>query len=207
MSDELSFRDVQGLIAIGLAHDFWRGQWATVEEAHIHRPPHRLRRISDGEMFAANVKVTRIMLEEVKLGVDPDRIVEILEDPDGVRVGRWVDANMTYRNSSDLLGPYYDQWRDDVRRQAQSLTTKFSEDGFAETLSMYAYFASTVANHWWSGPGWRSKANALLTETSELPPGLPVGLQDRDVVRRMLLDSPDVLGTEALEWLVSQGLG
>jgi hypothetical protein len=80
---------VLGLAAIVLAHDFWRGQWGTVEDAHIHRPPHRIRRISDGEMFAANIKVTRIILEELRSGFDLHRIVERLTDPSELRVRHW----------------------------------------------------------------------------------------------------------------------
>lgn len=207
MSDELSPSEVDGLVAIGLAHDFWRGQWATVEEAHIHRPPHRLRRISDGEMFAANVGVTRIMLDEMRSGFDPERIVELLTDPNAVRVGHWVGAEMQHRDVPDLLGPYYDQWRTDVSEEADRISDRISKDGYVETLSMYAFFASTIANHWWGGPGWSFVVTAFLDQIDELPPGLPLDLQDHGVVRRLLLDAPDALGTEALEWFVHQGLG
>jgi hypothetical protein len=48
--------------------------------------------------------------------------------------------------------------------------------------------------------------DAFLDVIDEPPPGLPTGLRDPEVVRRMLLDRPDLLGAEALEWCVHQGL-
>jgi len=203
---ELSPGEIEGLVAIGLAHDFWRGQWATVEEAHIHRPPHRIRRISDGEMFAANIKVTRIMLGAMRSGFDLERIVERLTDPSELRVGHWEGTEVRYRDAADLLGPYYDEWCTAVRDNAESISNQTSEDGLGEVLAKYANFAAFVAPHWWSGPDWPAMVNAFVDGIEEPPPGLPPGLRDREVVRRILLDNPAVLGTDAVEWCVRQGL-
>lgn len=203
---ELSRGEVEGLAAIGLAHDFWRGQWATVEQAHIHRPPHRIRRISDGEMFAANIKVTRIILQVLRSGFDLERIVEWLTDPSELRVGQWDGTEVRYRDVADLLGPYYDEWCTAVRDQAESISNQISEDGLGEVLAKYANFAGLFAPHWWSGPDWPAMVNAFLDVVDEPPPGLPPGLRNREVVRGLLLDKPDLLGTEALEWFVRQGL-
>ncbi|OBH40532.1 hypothetical protein A5690_24745 [Mycobacterium intracellulare] len=205
-SRELSREEIEGLAAIGLAHDFWRGQWATVEEAHIHRPPHRIRRISDGEMFVVNVKVTRIMLQELRSGFAIERIVERLTDPGELRVGHWVGTEVHYRDIADLLGPRYDEWCAAVDDKAQWIESQISADGFATVLAKYASFAALVAPHWWSGPDWPAMVDAFLDVTDEPPPGLPTGLRDRQVVRGMLLDRPDLLGAEALEWCVSKGL-
>jgi hypothetical protein len=203
---ELSPGEIEGLAAIGLAHDFWRGQWATVEEAHIHRPPHRIRRISDGEMFAANIKVTRIILEKLRSGFDLHRIVERLTDPSEFRVGHWVGTEVRYRDVAVLLGPYYDEWCTAVRDKAEWISNQISEDGLGEVLAKYANFAAFVAPHWWSGPDWPTMVNAFLDEIDEPPPGLPPALRDQEVVRRILLNNPALLGTEALEWFVRQGL-
>ncbi|MGY0479532.1 hypothetical protein ACW5SQ_09320 [Mycobacteroides abscessus] len=203
---ELSTDEVDGLIAIGLAHDFWRGQWSTVEEAHIHRPPHRIRRISDGEMFAANIKVTRIMLEEFRSGFDLERVVQRLTEPGQLRVGRWEGTELCHRDVTDLLGPYYEEWCGAVQKKAEWISNQISEDGLREVLVKYVTFANLVAPHWWSGPDWPEMVTTFLDTVDELPPGLPPALQDRDVMHRILLSSPDSLGTEALEWLVCKGL-
>lgn len=167
---DLSLDEIEGLVSIGLVHDFWRGQWATVEEAHIHRPPLRIRRMSDGDMFAANIKVTRILLGQLRLGFDLERIVERLTDPTELRVGHWVGTEICYRDVADLLGPYYDVWCAAVRDKAEWISNQVAEDGPAEVLAKYANFAALVAPHWWSGPDWPAMVDAFVDVMDGLPP-------------------------------------
>jgi hypothetical protein len=199
-----------GLAAIGLAHEFWRGQEGTVEAAHIDR------RISDGEMFAANVVATRICLEQLRrwqLGhFDPKAVAA--QYPEAVaaqlsgelRVAHWEGGHLSYRDAADLLGPYYDAWRSAIADEARQLSDRIVEQGLLEVLAKYADFASLAAPHWWGGPGWPAMVDAFVDAMEGLPPGLPDGLRNRQTVRRLLLDAPGVLGTEALQWCVEQGI-
>jgi hypothetical protein len=199
--------DALGLVAIGLAHDFWRGQWETVEQAHIHRPPHRMRRITDGEMFQINVKITRIMLEELRLGFDLDEVVKRLTD-DGLYASSWVPgaADQQKRSVADLLGPYYDDWRAAVQDTAAQISHDIEESGLVDVLTRYARFATLTAPHWWSGPGWPAMVDAFVDGLQEPPPGLPLGLANLRVVRDLLHHHPDRLGAQVLQWCVDHGI-
>jgi hypothetical protein len=136
------------LVAIGLAHEFWRGQ-DTVEGVHIHRPPGRIRRIDDGEMFTANVRITRICLRHLR------------DEPEldfGAMVDEFVGSDEPLagdRTVEDLLGPNFVGWENAVYQRVDRLMEEFDEKGFEETINKIASFALWVAPHWWGRPSGR----------------------------------------------------
>ena len=177
-----------GLIAIGLAHEFWRGQ-GPVENRHLGH-----RHINDGEMFTANVRVTRICLRHLRGGIDFD---DLLNELSSVPLAG-------DRTARDLLGPDFAQWESAVLNRVDDFRESFAEDddGVLKVFSSLAGFANVVAPHWWSGPKWAAMVDAFVDGLT----GLPLGVADKDVLRTTLLDAPDDLGIDALEWCVRRGI-
>jgi hypothetical protein len=195
MSDRDEFL---GLVAIGLAHEFWRGQDA-VEGVHIHRPPARIRRIDDGEMFTANVRITRICLRHLR------------DEPEldfGEMVAEFMMSAVPLagdRTIEDLLGPNYNEWEIAVLSRLDELLEQSEDEdgGFEELISSLAKFAMFVAPHWWGGPYWPAMIDAFVDSLGDQ---LPPGVTDKQALRATLLEAPDDLGVEALEWCVDKDM-
>jgi hypothetical protein len=90
--------DVRMIASVGLARAAWRN--TEVEDAHAGNG---LRRIDDGEMFAANVATTRLIHRylDASSGIDWAGLANELVRSDRVAGARTV---------SDLLGELYDGW-------------------------------------------------------------------------------------------------
>lgn len=177
------------LAAIGLTQRVWRN--AGVEGVHGGGTDSR---ISDGEMFAANVATTRLVLEYLKSFpvVDWDALANALVDSNRV-VGR--------RTVSDLLGEIYDEWVETAHSVIATQRDMMSQYGFDFVLWFDAV-SSFDANYWWGSPLWPALVAAFIHGLTESPPGTNI-----EELRRGLIDAPDTMDPEILDWCASHLIG
>lgn len=172
------------LAAIGLTQRAWRN--AEAEGVHGGGTE---RRISDGEMFAANVATTRLVLHNLGSfpAVDWDALANALADSDRF-AGR--------RTVSDLLGELYDEWVDTAHSVIATQQDMMSQYGPDFVLWFNAN--SSIGSNWWGSPRWPQLVVAFTEGLTELPPGTNI-----EELRRGLTDAPDAMDSKILDWCVS----
>lgn len=176
------------------AYSMVLGAWRTtlVEDAHAGDG---LNRISDGEMFAANVAAFRIMRGFLAAADrSPEawqRLAHTLADPERVAAGR--------RTVADLLGEHYREWAADCASAVRyyAALTGPAEHDMAWFIAVKSCFGA-VSGDWFGMPGWARVVEAF---SGRADPALP------DAVRAALLTAPDQLDPADLERYIRAGIG
>lgn len=187
--------DLLPLAALGIVRLAWRNDRnGEVETAHITRISGRRDRISDGEMFAANVATTRLIRDHIRPypAVDWEALTEALIDP-GRMAGR--------RSVVDLLGATrHQRWTRSATIFIDSIVNMIAKNGPDFALLLLAASGADYDN-WWSGPRWQQLVDTFITELTEQPPGMSL-----DDLRIGLLDAPDELDPAILDWCTDNQL-
>ncbi|WP_067650215.1 hypothetical protein [Nocardia harenae] len=176
------------------AYSMVLGAWRTtlVEDAHAGDG---LNRISDGEMFAANVGAFRIMRAFLTAADrSPEawqRLSHTLVDPERVAAGR--------RTVADLLGEHYREWAADCAEAVRyyARLTGPDDHDMAWFIAVKSCFGA-VSGNWFGMPGWARVVEAFAARAE---PALP------ETVRSTLLTAPDRLDPVQLERYVRAGIG
>jgi hypothetical protein len=157
-----------------------------VEDAHAGSG---LDRISDGEMFAANVAQTRLVLEHYRPegGTDWQALFDAVTDPDRVLAGR--------RTTADLLGDLYEDWLQHAARATDGLEA--AEERYGPRRAHLMLVLGGV-QQWWGAPWWPD----CVAEFARQRPG-----EFTDEELRLLVEAPDALDPETLERAVYAGIG
>ncbi|MFC8045438.1 hypothetical protein [Nocardia sp. NPDC057353] len=176
------------------AYSMVLGAWRTtlIEDAHAGDG---LNRISDGEMFAANVAAFRIMRGFLTAADrSPEawqRLAHTLADPERPAAGR--------RTVADLLGEHYAEWAADCASAVRYYAglTGPAEHDMAWFIAVKSCFGA-VSGNWFGMPGWAGVVEAFAGRAD---PALP------DTVRNALLTAPDGLDPAELDRYVRAGIG
>lgn len=179
--------DLLNLAAIGITRHAWRNDYhGQVEDAH--------HRISDGEMFAANVATTRL----VRAYLDPHPQVRWQDLADAFTDPKRVAGQRTL---VDLLGKTcHGRWAKWSGKFIAAISRVASEDGADNVLVGLADDGSYY-DDWWSGPRWKTKVEAFIAQLTTDPPGISV-----DKLRSGLIEGPDWMDTTVLDWCTSDQL-
>jgi hypothetical protein len=183
--------DLPPLAAIGITTAAWRRHRdGHAEEAHGGL---RRSRINDGEMFAANVANTRLVLHHLRGSqVDWQAMADEFVDPNRV-VGQ--------RTFSDLLGAArHRRWSSRAWRYIAGIGAIADQHGMQYALLTQAF----IGGHqpiWWGSPRWPQLVEAFIDQLTNRPPGMTA-----EDLRDGLLDGPDRLPTEILDWCASSQL-
>lgn len=184
--------DLIPLAAIGITGVAWRrDRDGHVEQAHCGL---RRSRISDGEMFAANVATTRLVLRHLRdPHVDWEEMADQFVDPNRV-VGQ--------RTVSDLLGATrHRRWSTGAWTYITSVGAIGDQHGTQYALLTQAVLGGSHHDLWWGSPRWPHLVEVFIDQLTEQPPGMtPTEL------RSGLLDGPDHLPTQVLEWCAASQL-
>lgn len=187
--------DVSALAAIGITALAWRNDWnGEVEEAHTVRVSRDRTRITDGEMFAANVANTRLVLEHLRFypDVDWEALADTFTDPQRT-AGR--------RTLVDLLGTTrHRRWTRWARPYISAIGLMVKKYGPEYALLAQASVPGVRAD-WWAGPLWPGLVDAFINQLTEQPPGMA-----REELRTALLATPDKMDPEILEWCATDQL-
>ncbi|WP_328397911.1 hypothetical protein [Nocardia sp. NBC_00416] len=182
--------DPVAFAAAGITKRAWRN--SEVEFAH---GGNGLNRISDGEMFAANVVMFRLVHDRIRRGrCDwPALEMEVIR-PDRVIAGRTV---------ADYLGPLYEAWTHTVGAVFDTCSQIEDQHGYDYMIAMNAAMApvDSVRDTDWGMPRWPDIVEAFLDNLDHTP---PVNTED---LRTGLLTAPDTLGAEVLQWCINHGIG
>jgi hypothetical protein len=171
--------ELRSIAAVGIVRRLWRN--TRIEDEH--GGPHG--RISDAEMFAANVSTRRIILERIE--DDPSDWIELARS---VAAPGRVVAGRTVR---DLLGPSYQEWCGEVFAEAAALgAPELDADG---VILANAYL-SIASPPWWGLPSWPDIVDRFLGSL-EVEPPLPM-----EELRDGLLAGPDDLDLTVLQWCI-----
>lgn len=177
--------DLVGLAAIGITHHAWRSDFhGFVEGAHR-------RRITDGEMFAANVATTRLVLEHFGSYPDVDwpSLAEALSDTE-----RFVGQ----RTIVELLGKSrHKRWATWANKFVSAIARVVEQEGPESVLIGLANDGASHAD-WWAGPLWPQLVDTFMTCLTDDPPGMT-----REDLRSRLLDAPDLMDPPVLNWCTS----
>ncbi|PPJ25644.1 hypothetical protein C5F51_22730 [Nocardia nova] len=206
------------------AYSMMLGVWRNtiVEDAHASGG---VNRISDGEMFAANVATFRMMRDFLEAADRThaawQRLAHEVIRPDRLAAGS--------RTIADLLGEYYDQW---AKHAGSTLMyyaelTEADDHDMAWFISVKSCFGS-VHRHWFGMPEWPHLVNAFvdkpfsgtrplhdyneddayrypsLVERARTPRVLPITAEE---LRAGLLNGPDHMDPDVLNWCVHDGIG
>ncbi|MRH92126.1 hypothetical protein GFY24_32605 [Nocardia sp. SYP-A9097] len=206
------------------AYSMMLGVWrnTVVEDAHASSG---LSRISDGEMFAANVAVFRLMRDfleaEDRTPAAWDRLSREVVRPDRIAAGS--------RTVADLLGEYYSEWATGAQGALEyfaQLTERDDHDmrWFVAVKSCFGSMHRT----WFGMPDWPRVVDTFvdkpfsgsrpveeydeddlarfpgLVEQARRPRVLPIPAAD---LRAGLLDGPDRMDPQVLGWCISDAIG
>ncbi|MGY1930930.1 hypothetical protein ACW9HL_15200 [Nocardia gipuzkoensis] len=175
----------------------WRN--TIVEDVH---PGDGLSRIHDGEMFAANVTVFRMIRDFLTtVGHSPagraewDLLRHRLVDPNRIAAGT--------RTVADLLGEHYERWAEhasDTCAYYADLTAPADRDMEWFTTGNACFGA--VQPNWFGLPYWPGVVQQFLAAAHDSALPLPA-----EQLRAGLLDGPDRMDPEILLWCVEAGIG
>lgn len=187
--------DLIALAALGITRLAWRSDRSGhVEAAHATRLHGGRDRISDGEMFAANVATTRLILSYIHAYPDAnwDALAHALVDPSRI-AGR--------RTIVDLLGKTrHRRWAMSAGMFIDGIVNMIEKHGTEFTLLFHAV-AGAEYDRWWSGPRWQELVDNFMGQLTDDPPGLR-----RDDLRAGLLEAPDQLDPYILDWCTDEQL-
>jgi hypothetical protein len=181
--------DFIALAAIGITRQGWRSDWhGYVEDAHAGAGLGRRSRITDGEMFAANVATTRLVLQHVRQfpAVDWEALADAFTDPCRIAGQRTL---------VDLLGKVrYRRWSHWAWNHIAAMEIRICAHGTEEVLLAYAT-EGTHYDDWWAGPRWPGLVEAFINQLATSPPTMT-----KRALCEQLLSAPDSLDPNVLEW-------
>lgn len=187
--------DLIALAAIGITALAWRNDWNLyVEQAHTVVASRNRTRITDGEMFAANVANTRLALKHLWSypNVDWEALADAFTDPKRV-AGR--------RTLVDLLGKTrhrkWMRWAWSAIAVIEVMIKKYGPEYVLLNLASLP----TLHADWWAGPQWPDLVDAFINQLRERPPGMTIA-----ELRDGLLNAPDMMNPEVLDWCVTDQL-
>lgn len=192
----LAFRSTVGyevdpvlFAAAAIAQRAWRN--SEVEVAHAGDG---LNRISDGEMFAANVVMFRIVRDHLRIpGSEWSELASELVRADRVIAGRTV---------ADLLGTLHEPWTHSAASVFDTCSQIECQHGRDYLIAMNAALALvSVRDTDWGMPRWPAVVEGFVNDLDSAP---PVNIED---LRRGLLTAPDTLGGTVLQWCIDKGIG
>ncbi|KAA8890584.1 hypothetical protein F3087_04775 [Nocardia colli] len=212
--------DQLAVAAYSMVLGVWRN--TIVEDAHASSG---LGRISDGEMFAANVAIFRMMCDFLgaadRTYAAWHRLSREVIRPDRIAAGS--------RTVADLLGEYYEEWA----RDAASAVMYYAELTECDDHDMEWFIAvkscfGSVQGNWFGMPDWPRVVDAFvgkgfsglrpleeydeseiersprLVERARTPRVLPIPAEE---LSAGLLDGPDRMDPEVLGWCIGDGIG
>ncbi|RBY83554.1 hypothetical protein DQ238_00175 [Geodermatophilus sp. TF02-6] len=181
----LTAEEEAGPASIGIVRGMWRN--SPVENAHTGS---ELNRISDGEIFAANVALTRLSLERYRPtgGTDWQALFDAVTDPDRVRAGN--------RTTGDLVDELYEEWYEHAARATDGLWS--AEERYGARQAHLMLVLGGVGEQWRGAPWW---PDCVAEFAREHPSQFTVE------ELRLLVEAPDALGPETLERAVDAGIG
>ncbi|WP_063047584.1 hypothetical protein [Nocardia pseudovaccinii] len=197
--------DPRPVAAYSMMLGLWRN--TIVEDAHAGDG---LDRISDGEMFAANVATFRLIRDfletaqcsycgHIKWSLLRDRLIY----PNRIAAGS--------RTVSDLLGEHYERWTEEASGAfAYYAELTESDDHDMEWFITAKGCFGSVQRNWFGLPDWPGVVDAFLAKehggvTSKRPRDpFPIPAED---LRAGLLDGPDRMDPEVLNWCITDGIG
>ncbi|MFI6883507.1 hypothetical protein [Streptosporangium canum] len=183
--------------AVGLVLEAWRN--SPLED--IHASPTGP---TDGEMFAQSVylycKARQALKSARKGNFRPlSALVGAMTNPDRPWAGR---SSFTLRRSGADLA----EFQEHVENRIWYTTSLIEKQGWREALMQRAVSASAASHHF-GMPRWSDHVDAAMNSMKDIDPETtPTALIDHEEVRRALLEEPDRLGAEALEWLIDRGV-
>ncbi|WP_156959345.1 hypothetical protein [Nocardia sp. BMG51109] len=212
--------DQTPVAAYSMMLSVWRN--TIVEDAHAGDG---LNRISDGEMFAANVSIFR-MLRDFLEAADGTHTAWQRLSHEVIRPDRLAAGSRTVE---DLVGEYYDRWA----RHAENTVMYFAELTERDDHDIEWFISVTscfggVHRDWFGMPDWPLLVNAFvdksfsgsqpledyddsvidmfptLVEHARTPRVLPI---DAEELRTGLLTGPDHMDPDVLEWCIDDGIG
>ncbi|MBF6405086.1 hypothetical protein IU442_27150 [Nocardia cyriacigeorgica] len=198
----------------------WRN--TLVEDAHA---TNGLDRISDGEMFAANVATFR-MARDFLAAKDRRYPAWRRLSREVVRADRIAAGTKTV---ADLLGEYYQEWAEHAAGTVMYYAelTKQDDHDMDWFVAVKSCFGSVRAN-WFGMPNWVRLVDAFvdkhfsgshpleeydaddfdrypsLVEHARQPRVLPIPAEE---LRAGLLDGPDRMDPDVLDWCIDDGIG
>lgn len=184
--------DLIALAAIGITRRAWRNDWhGYIEDAHSGTGLRRRRRITDGEMFAANVATTRLVLEHIRKypAVNWEALADAFVDP---------HRKAGQRTLTDLLGKKrYRRWSYWAWNHIAATEINVCAHGGKEVMVLYAVEGASY-DDWWAGPRWPGIVDAFIDQLGTSPP-----VMTKTALREQLLDTPDALPPELLDWCIT----
>ena len=186
---QLTVDQLSALAAIQVVKTVWRN--TIVEYAH---GGDGLARIHDGEMFAANVRLTRLVRHRLDPeGTDWFALYEELSDP---------DLSLGGRPAADLLGHVHFKWLDSLDRGIGGLEAQ--EERYGAPWLLHALALGAVYECWWGAPWWPACVDAFIEELHESGSALEEQVK---AMRDQLVEAPDTISPLVLEELVGAGIG
>ncbi|MCV7254722.1 hypothetical protein H7J86_21405 [Mycobacterium hackensackense] len=175
--------DFIGLAAIGLTRLAWRSdEHGLIEEAH--------HRITDGEMFAANVATTRLFRQHLESypHVNWQLLANEVTQEERLAAGRTL---------ADLLGKTrYRRWARWASKFIAAIERVIEHDS-PESVLVGLAVAGKAYDRWWSGPQWPLVVDTFIAQITSVPPQVSTS-----ELRADLLTAPDLIAPSVLEWCV-----
>ena len=171
--------------AVGITNVLWRN--TVIETAHASSG---LGRITDGEMFAANVATTRMVRSHLRRDViDWVSLSRDFADPNRL-AGR--------RTVADLFGPLYQNWAIEGEQSILVQSDIATERG---ERWMLLSNACRAPRKWWGMPEWPAHVDRFLASLDAAPPAISA-----EELRRILLNAPDEAEPLLLSWCIHRGI-
>ncbi|TXR55501.1 hypothetical protein [Quadrisphaera setariae] len=196
--------------AIGATHLYWRN--TALEDWHAGPDS----RISDAEMFRINVSTTRIFRTALRGVADIDALEQGLEGALAVAFHplRVLPGG---RNLLDLGAEETEDFIDVAEVRVAGLIDIADEHGVDTALLAVALDGRLSCHHWWGSPLWPGVVDVVMRRLGDPDDDCWQRLQGRPVpaevhraqrLRWLLLDSPDALAIETVDFLIHQlGIG
>jgi hypothetical protein len=227
--DPRRLRGVLELTALGLVNSAWRN--TAIENWHAEG------RLHDSDMLRINSQMSwrvrqLIWRWRTQMGLAPDALAESLDEIDfedfrwlGTRIYQWIVNPHRRLATGALLRDVAQEDLADLENDADQALTAFvyqGEDrGIQFTFRRAAAHGGLACRHWWGHPAWPDLVGRFLRALDSPddshwgPDGQfrarlraePTMVQDRDVLRRILLRQPWDLDVDSAQWIVSAGIG
>lgn len=196
--------------AIGATHLYWRN--TALEDWHAGPDS----RVSDAEMFRVNVSTTRIFRSALRGVADADALAEALQEALAVAFHplRVLPGG---RNLLDLGAEETEDFIDVAEVRVAGLIDIADEHGAGTALQLVALDGRLSCQHWWGSPQWPDIVDVVMRRLADPDDDCWERLGDQPVpaelgraqrLRWLLLDSPDALASETIDFLIHHlGIG
>ncbi|MEV4436856.1 hypothetical protein [Streptomyces sp. NPDC049585] len=184
--------------AVGLVADAWREGPLELIHAADGGP-------SDGEIFAQSVDLYRRARAALAAARDdrPEALRAFVAVASNVDLPWAGGSRFTLRAVSGSVTEFVQH----VDARVRSTTEVMREQGWRAALLRRAASAAFKAPAHFGMPGWPGAAASAMERLAELDrSGAPEALSDLAAVEAALLEAPDRLGADALDWMSRQAL-